>query len=438
MSLRRMKSVRIHRSLWRYENVRCVCALCTAVRTLRGCGTLDVIVVQVIPGIVHPPSCYPTGEGYDLDVGPVTVPLEAVAEEHSLPTVLDFPCRAVPDRPEVTLVACDMWGNQVRSGAALVTPTLYRYLTRPPSRASSVSSGLDSLDHDESHITEDGKLCDTAADGDGDLGFADGVAVGTCPTTTSGSGVAVESTDESKLDLEPSHDGVGEQAGPAWYPVGRMANEKVTDNGDGTYTIAFTMHKSGRYKLDVRAVGRSPSMMVTFHSFAVFRIPGFTQVSVNGEMLPRFPIYYCGVDVSPPPKLAPLQYDSEDDRQAEREFREQQKLLSPAASTMSSPGKTKRLKDKQKEMGDFKSAAAKMRADVEAAEARAAARAQERMKAEEMRQFLHVKSHWARIAQVRGSTDSLSVCSVATGTVLTCMCVAAVLLRTAAGAACGP
>lgn len=41
---------------------------------------------------------------------------------------------------------------------------------------------------------------------------------------------------------------------PQWYDAGYLANVKVIDPNDGTYSVCYTLHKTGRYKLEVRVL----------------------------------------------------------------------------------------------------------------------------------------------------------------------------------------
>jgi hypothetical protein len=228
--------------------VRCEC-----VERTGGIGFAVVralFVSQVIPSLIHVPSCYVKGDGYSLGRFE-TVPEPVLREDPAISPVLDYPVWLAPDRPELTVVGCDEWGNQVQSGGAAVVARLFRYLDRPPSRASSVSSGEKSADFDDVLTTDEV------------LSQLDSIKSAEDSKLTE----ETHGLEESKLacedsaDVETRNDGgaaslVSVAAGPGWYEVGRMANIKVTDNNDGTYTIAYTIRHAGRHQLEVRFVLR--------------------------------------------------------------------------------------------------------------------------------------------------------------------------------------
>lgn len=144
------------------------------------------------------------------------------------------------------MVGCDEWGNQVQSGGATIVAKLFRYLDRPPSRASSASSGEKSADFGEMLTQEeirsqlDSVKCDEVSE---EKKMADDVR-------SDSDDHALQDHSDSKME---SDEGlvVEPESGCGWYEVGRMANIKVSDNNDGTYRIAYTIRHAGRHKLEV-------------------------------------------------------------------------------------------------------------------------------------------------------------------------------------------
>lgn len=92
------------------------------------------------------------------------------------------------------------------------------------------------------------------------------------------------STMEASIQLPPivSAEGAAVTAEPVldWYPVGPMANVKVMDNRDGSYTVAYTVHTSGRYKLEV-------NLRVSIFIVTVPGTGAFLQVKCSE--------YFCGI-----------------------------------------------------------------------------------------------------------------------------------------------
>jgi hypothetical protein len=182
---------------------------------------VTIVSAQVLPGLVFPPSCYITGDGLNLgSFLELPAALTAVAPE--LGSTLDFITREVPDRMEITVVTADVWGNQVAAGGAIIQAELYKFTDKAP-LPDVVDSSSDS----------DSDAADRAASDS--LSSESG-------TQASTSSPPPASTDGVVLHVEPVLD---------WYPVGPMANVKVVDNRNGSYTVAYTVHTSGRYKLEV-------------------------------------------------------------------------------------------------------------------------------------------------------------------------------------------
>ena len=68
---------------------------------------------------------------------------------------------------------------------------------------------------------------------------------------------AAEAAERARLKKAAKNyqDEVDDDAGGGWYQEGRMANIKIVDNNNGTYTVSYTLRHSGRYRLKVRHGG---------------------------------------------------------------------------------------------------------------------------------------------------------------------------------------